>query len=179
MQQVALYISGERDYTAIKGSTGPLVYPAAHVYSYSLLYHLTDEGRDIFLGQIMFAGLYLATLIVVIACYRLSGAPPYLFPLLILSKRLHSVFVLRLFNDGLAAFAMWMAIYLFQRKKWTAAVALWSAGVGVKMTLLLLAPAIMIVTLLSLSLLPSLQLGVLAVLVQVSFYLRGFSFWSF
>ncbi|PKY03608.1 Dol-P-Man:Man(5)GlcNAc(2)-PP-Dol alpha-1,3-mannosyltransferase [Aspergillus campestris IBT 28561] len=167
MQQVALYISGERDYTAIKGSTGPLVYPAAHVYSYSLLYHLTNGGRDIFLGQILFGGLYLATLIVVIACYRLSGAPPYLFPLLILSKRLHSVFVLRLFNDGLAAFAMWMAIYLFQRKKWTAAVALWSAGVGVKMTLLLLAPAIMIVTLLNLSLLSSVWLGVLALLVQV------------
>ena len=28
MQQIAQYRSGERDYTLIKGDTGPLVYPA-------------------------------------------------------------------------------------------------------------------------------------------------------
>ena len=167
MQQIALYISGERDYTRIQGSTGPLVYPAAHVYSYTALYHLTDEGRDILFGQILFAVFYLATLAVVVACYRHSGAPPYLFPLLVLSKRLHSVFVLRLFNDGLAASAMWIAILLFQNKKWTAGVTAWSVGVGIKMTLLLLAPAIAVVTVLSLSLVPSIRLGILALLIQV------------
>lgn len=167
MQQISLYLSGERDYTAIKGSTGPLVYPAAHVYSYAGLYHLTDSGRHILLGQILFAILYLATLAVVIACYRQSGAPPYLLPLLVLSKRLHSVYVLRLFNDGLAAFAMWAAILLFQNRKWNAGVIVWSTGVAIKMTLLLLAPAIVVITVLSLSLLPSIRLGLLAVLVQV------------
>ncbi|KAB8068431.1 alpha-1,3-mannosyltransferase [Aspergillus leporis] len=167
MQQIALFLSGERDYTLIKGSTGPLVYPAAHVYSYTALYYLTDEGRDILLGQILFAVLYLLTLVVVMTCYRHSGAPPYLFPLLVLSKRLHSVFVLRLFNDGLAAFAMWVAILLFQNRKWSAAVAVWSLGVGIKMTLLLLAPAVAVVTVLSISILPSLRLGILAVFIQV------------
>ncbi|OOF97476.1 glycosyltransferase family 58 protein [Aspergillus carbonarius ITEM 5010] len=167
MQQISLYLSGERDYTLIKGSTGPLVYPAGHVYSYTFLYHLTDEGRDIFLGQILFAVLYLTTLVVVLACYRQSGAPPYLLPLLVLSKRLHSVFFLRLFNDGLAALAMWVAILLFQNRQWTAAVIVWTLGVAVKMTLLLLAPAIAVVTVLSLSLLPSIRLGVRAVLIQV------------
>ncbi|KAE8310699.1 Dol-P-Man:Man(5)GlcNAc(2)-PP-Dol alpha-1,3-mannosyltransferase [Aspergillus transmontanensis] len=167
MQQIALYISGERDYTLIKGSTGPLVYPAAHVYSYIALYHLTDEGRDILFGQILFAVFYLVTLAVVMICYRQSGAPPYLFPLLVLSKRLHSVFVLRLFNDGLAACAMWIAILLFQNKKWTAGVTAWTVGVGIKMTLLLLAPAIAVVTVLSLSLVPSIRLGILALLIQV------------
>ncbi|PWY74087.1 alpha-1,3-mannosyltransferase [Aspergillus eucalypticola CBS 122712] len=167
MQQISLYLSGERDYTLIKGSTGPLVYPAGHVYSYTFLYHLTDEGRDIFFGQILFAVLYLITLVVVLCCYRQSGAPPYLLPLLVLSKRLHSVYVLRLFNDGLAALAMWVAILLFMNRKWTAAVALWSTGVAIKMTLLLLAPAIAVVTVLSLSLGPSVRLGVLAVLIQV------------
>ncbi|PLB47292.1 Dol-P-Man:Man(5)GlcNAc(2)-PP-Dol alpha-1,3-mannosyltransferase [Aspergillus steynii IBT 23096] len=167
MQQISLYISGERDYTLIKGSTGPLVYPAAHVYSYTILYHLTDEGRDILFGQILFAALYITTLVVVMTCYRQSGAPPYLFPLLILSKRLHSVFVLRLFNDGLATLAMWVAILLFQNKKWAPAVIIWSTGVAVKMTLLLLAPAIAVLTVLNLSILPSLRLGVLALLVQI------------
>lgn len=167
MEQVSLYISGERDYALIKGSTGPLVYPAAHVYIYTLLHHLTDEGRDIFLGQILFALLYIATLVVVMACYRQSGAPPFLFPLLALSKRLHSVFVLRLFNDGAAAFAMWVAILLFQNRKWTAGVVVWSTGVAVKMTLLLLSPAIMVIMALSLAFSTCVALGVLAVLVQV------------
>lgn len=168
MEQVSLYISGERDYTLIKGSTGPLVYPAAHVYLYTILHHLTDEGRDIFLGQILFAFLYLATLAVVMACYRQSGAPPYLFPLLALSKRLHSVFVLRLFNDGAAAFAMWVAIFLLQNRRWTAATIVWSAGVAIKMTLLLLAPAITVVTALGLPFTRSVVLGLFALLVQVS-----------
>ncbi|RHZ73930.1 dolichyl-P-Man:Man(5)GlcNAc(2)-PP-dolichol alpha-1,3-mannosyltransferase [Aspergillus turcosus] len=167
MQQISLYISGERDYTLIKGSTGPLVYPAAHVYIYNILYHLTDEGRDIFLGQILFAILYLATLTVAMTCYRQAGAPPYLLLPLVLSKRLHSVFMLRLFNDGFAAFAMWVAILLFMNKRWTAAVIVWSTGVAIKMTLLLLAPAIAVVLVLSLSLGPSIQLGILAVLIQV------------
>ncbi|KAJ6113145.1 Glycosyltransferase ALG3 [Penicillium capsulatum] len=167
MQQVSLYVSGERDYPLIKGSTGPLVYPAAHVYIYTLLYHLTEEGRDILLGQILFAALYLATLIVVIACYRQTTAPPYLLPLLVLSKRLHSIYMLRMFNDGIAAFAMWIAIYLLMKRKWWVGIAVWSLGVGVKMTLVLLVPAIAIITLLSLGLVQSVTLGVLAILIQV------------
>ena len=69
MEQVAQYVSGERDYTAIKGGTGPLVYPAAHVYTYTGMYYLTDEGKDIFLAQKLFAVLYMATLAIVMACY--------------------------------------------------------------------------------------------------------------
>jgi alpha-1,3-mannosyltransferase len=167
MQQISLYISGERDYTLIKGSTGPLVYPAAHLYIYTFLFHITDGGRDILLGQALFAVLYLATLIVVIACYRQTGAPPYLFPLLALSKRLHSIFVLRMFNDGVAAFAMWVAIYLCLRRKWTTGIAIWSFGVAIKMTLVLFVPAIAVLTLLSLGLARSILLGAVAVLIQV------------
>lgn len=69
MEQVAQYISGERDYTKIKGGTGPLVYPAAHVYIYTALYHITSEGRNILLAQQIFAVLYHLTLMVVMACY--------------------------------------------------------------------------------------------------------------
>ncbi|CAG8134139.1 unnamed protein product [Penicillium salamii] len=167
MQQVSLFISGEHDYPLIKGSTGPLVYPAAHVYIYTLLYHVTDQGRDILLGQAIFAVLYLATLVVVVSCYRQTGAPPYLFPLLALSKRLHSIFVLRLFNDGFAAFAMWVAIYLCLKRKWVAGIAVWSIGVAIKMTLVLLVPAIAVITLLSLGLTRSISLGAMAFLVQI------------
>lgn len=167
MQQIKLFLLGERDYTMIEGSTGPLVYPAAHVYSYSALYHVTDNGRDIAFGQTIFAFLYLITLTVVMACYRRVGAPPYLFPLLVLSKRLHSVYMLRLFNDGLAALAMWGAIWFLINRKWTPAVMLWSLGLGVKMTLILLVPAVAVVLALSTNIGQCAKLSGLALGIQV------------
>ena len=72
MEQVELYMAGERDYTKIRGGTGPLVYPAAHVYIYRALYSLTEGGTNIRAGQIIFAGLYLSTSALVMACYRLA-----------------------------------------------------------------------------------------------------------
>ena len=72
MEQITQIDAGERDYTVIKGATGPLVYPAAHVYIYTGLYHVTTKGTNILLGQMLFAGLYLATLTMVMACYRLA-----------------------------------------------------------------------------------------------------------
>ncbi len=70
MQQVEQYVHGERDYAKIKGDTGPLVYPAAHVYIYRILFALTDEGRDIRLAQVVFAILYLFSLAMAMLCYR-------------------------------------------------------------------------------------------------------------
>lgn len=67
-----MFLAGERDYTVIKGGTGPLVYPAAHLYIYSALYYITDSGRNILLAQIIFGGVYLGSLSVVMACYRLA-----------------------------------------------------------------------------------------------------------
>jgi alpha-1,3-mannosyltransferase len=70
MQQVDMYVKGERDYAAIKGDTGPLVYPGLHIYIYRLLYAVTGHGMNIFTGQVIFAGLYLFTLWIVMECYR-------------------------------------------------------------------------------------------------------------
>lgn len=72
MQQVKQYLDGECDYTMIKGNTGPLVYPAAHVYIYTALYRVTDGGKDILVAQIIFAGVYLVVLSLVMACYRMA-----------------------------------------------------------------------------------------------------------
>lgn len=47
------------------------------------------------------------------------------------------------------------------------AVALWSVGVGVKMTLLLVAPGLGMVLLLNTGLVKSVSLGVTAILIQV------------
>ena len=142
MQQVSQYISGERDYVKLYGDTGPLVYPAAHVYIYRALHYLTDEGKDIRLAQNIFIGLYLVSLAAVMQCYRQAKVPPYIFPLLILSKRLHSIFLLRLFNDCFAVLFLFTAILCYQRKLWTVGSVAYSMGVGVKMSLLLALPAI-------------------------------------
>lgn len=70
MQQIGIYLKGERDYKKIVGGTGPLVYPGAHVWIYKQLYWLTDQGRDVQRAQYIFALVYLLTLGVVFQCYR-------------------------------------------------------------------------------------------------------------
>lgn len=76
MQQISQYVSGERDYSKIEGGTGPLVYPAAHVYTYTGLYRLTSEGKNILLAQQLFTVLYMATLAVVMLCYWKAKVRP-------------------------------------------------------------------------------------------------------
>ena len=76
MQQAALFLKGERDYTNIEGDTGPCVYPAAHLYIYAGLYKLTNDGKDIFLGKCIFAALYMIVLATVMACYRKARVRP-------------------------------------------------------------------------------------------------------
>ena len=81
MQQVKQYLDGVCDYTMIKGDTGPLVYPAAHLYIYSALYRITDGGKDILAAQIIFAALYLGVLSLVMACYTMAKVMSLLNPL--------------------------------------------------------------------------------------------------
>lgn len=192
MEQVSQFVSGERDYPKFRGATGPLVYPAAHVYVYTGLYHLTNEGKNILLAQQLFAVLYMVTLGVVMACYwkakvcmesanlearvccdtntRLCDSkqvPLYVFPLLILSKRLHSVFVLRCFNDCFAVLFLFLAILAFQYRSWRLGALFYTWGLGIKMTLLLVLPAVGIILLLGAGFVPALQLAAIITLVQV------------
>lgn len=57
------------DYTQIDGPTGPLVYPAGHLYIFYLLKELTDEGTNILAAQYTFVAIYLAQLILVYKLY--------------------------------------------------------------------------------------------------------------
>lgn len=184
MEQVSQFVSGERDYTKMEGGTGPLVYPAAHVYTYTALYYITDEGKNISLAQQIFGVLYMATLALVMLCYwkaKVSNgsqgskneppadwiqAPPYIFPLLILSKRLHSIFVLRCFNDCFAVFFLWLAIYFLQRRYWTFGSLAYSWGLGIKMSLLLVLPAVGVILFLGRGFSASLRLAWLMAQVQ-------------
>jgi hypothetical protein len=67
--------------------------------------------------------------------------PPYVFPLLILSKRMHSIFMLRCFNDCFAVLGMFAAIFCYQRDQWHIGSFLFATGLNVKMSLLLPLPA--------------------------------------
>lgn len=145
MQQVELFIAGERDYSLIKGQTGPVVYPAGHLYLFSALYWITDQGKDILTAQVMFAGLYLATIAVTMGTYRIAKAPVTIFPLLILSKRLHSIYLLRLFNDGISSFFMSLSTYYYVKDNFVLGSVLFSLALSVKMNALLYVPAVVMI----------------------------------
>ena len=74
-------------------------YPAGHVYIHQFLYAITDSGKNVRLAQHIYGGLYLVSVALTSAIYRNAAAPNWLLFLLPLSKRLHSIYVLRLFND--------------------------------------------------------------------------------
>jgi alpha-1,3-mannosyltransferase len=75
--------------------------------------------------------------------------------------------VLRCFNDCFATFFLWAAIFLLQRRQWTLASLVFSFGLGIKMSLLLVLPAVGIVLFLGRGYFPALRLANLIVQVQL------------
>lgn len=73
--------------------------------------------------------------------------PPWALGLLCLSKRLHSIYVLRLFNDGVAMLLAYAATALLLESRWRGAALVYSAAVSVKMNVLLMAPPVLAVML--------------------------------
>ncbi|KAI8369535.1 glycosyltransferase [Radiomyces spectabilis] len=142
MQEVKGFIEGERDYSQLRGDTGPLVYPAGFVYIYSALYYLTNKGTNIRGAQYLFGLLYISTQALVFTIYKQSKKiPPYTIVLLCISKRLHSIYVLRCFNDPVAMFFIYACILAMIYKRWTLSSVLYSLGISIKMNGLLFFPA--------------------------------------
>ncbi|XP_054625090.1 dol-P-Man:Man(5)GlcNAc(2)-PP-Dol alpha-1,3-mannosyltransferase isoform X1 [Dunckerocampus dactyliophorus] len=145
MNEVEGVINGTYDYTQLKGDTGPLVYPAGFVYSFTALYYITSSGANIRLGQYIFAVFYLITLLLVFRIYcRTKKVPPCVFFFMCCaSYRIHSIFVLRLFNDPVAMMLLFAAVNLFIDGHWSLGCGLYSLAVSVKMNVLLFAPGLL------------------------------------
>lgn len=167
MQEVQGAIDGERDYTNLRGNTGPLVYPAGFVYVFGALHWLTGAdpdccrlphskvseslrcvsgGGDVRLAQYVFMLIYLCTLALVLRLYwRSETVPPWAFILASLSMRIHSLYLLRLFNDCVAMLFVYGCASCFARRSHAGGVLLFSAALSLKMNALLFAPAIALI----------------------------------
>jgi len=146
MQEVEGFLNGTLDYSKLRGDTGPLVYPAGFVYIFSGLYHITSRGTNVKIAQYFFAALYVMTLTLVFRIYAKSKkVPPYVLILMCCtSYRIHSIFVLRLFNDSIAMLLLYASINAFLDSHWYLGSILYSLAVSVKMNILLFAPALLI-----------------------------------
>ncbi|OXU26082.1 hypothetical protein TSAR_000198 [Trichomalopsis sarcophagae] len=145
MQEVEGVLNGTFDYSKLKGDTGPLVYPAGFVYIFTVLYYVTSQGLNIKLAQYIFAALHVLLLIQVFRIYeRAKKVPPYVLILVFsTSYRIHSIFVLRLFNDPVAMIFLFASLNAFLDQKWYLGSVLYSLAVSVKMNILLFAPALL------------------------------------
>uniref|UniRef100_A0A8D1WIV8 Dol-P-Man:Man(5)GlcNAc(2)-PP-Dol alpha-1,3-mannosyltransferase n=1 Tax=Sus scrofa TaxID=9823 RepID=A0A8D1WIV8_PIG len=84
------------------------------------LYYATGRGTDIRTAQHIFAVLYLATLLLVFLIYHQTcKVPPFVFFFMCCaSYRVHSIFVLRLFNDPVAMALLFLSINLLLAQRW-------------------------------------------------------------
>uniref|UniRef100_A0A8C2R9T2 Dol-P-Man:Man(5)GlcNAc(2)-PP-Dol alpha-1,3-mannosyltransferase n=1 Tax=Capra hircus TaxID=9925 RepID=A0A8C2R9T2_CAPHI len=167
MAEVEGVINGTYDYTQLQGDTGPLVYPAGFVYIFMGLYYATDRGTDIRMAQHIFAVLYLATLLLVFLIYHQTcKVPPFVFFFMCCaSYRVHSIFVLRLFNDPVAMVLLFLSVNLLLAQHWSWGCCCFSLAVSVKMNVLLFAPGLLFLLLKKFGLRGALpKLGICAVL---------------
>jgi alpha-1,3-mannosyltransferase len=139
------FVHHELDYRALEGSTGPLVYPAGFTYIFSALSVYTDIGKNILLAQLIFFLVYIVLVALVLRIYRAANIPFLFTVVLILSKRMHSIFLLRMFNDCVCMLFFYASVVCFARRRPVLGCGLFSLAVSVKMNALLAAPGVLVV----------------------------------
>jgi alpha-1,3-mannosyltransferase len=135
-------LHNEFDYEKLKGDTGPLVYPSGFVYVFILLRFLTDGGANIPKAQAIFSLVHVGVMALALwGVYRsTSTTPSWALPLVVLSRRTHSIFSLRLFNDGVAMLFAYASLYSCTVGHWTLASVMLALGISVKMNVVLFVP---------------------------------------
>jgi len=169
MQEVDLWQAGELDYRKIRGGTGPLVYPAGFLYVYGYLKSLTDNGTNVYQAQVYFVFLHVINAAIVLTIYiqvarrmvtqqrhfhnndmqqaNMVWSWRIAMAYTCLSKRIHSIFVLRLFNDAPAMLLLYASVLLFLKSKWRLGSVVFSLAVSIKMNILLFAPGLLLLLL--------------------------------
>jgi len=140
---------------------------SGHVYVFRVLYELTGAGQNIAIAQQIFAALYALSLLLTSGIYRQAGEVNWILFLLPLSKRLHSIFVLRLFNDCWSVVAVQAAILTYQAGLDDLGTFLFSIALSVKMSILLYLPGLLVILFKRHGLIASLQHMATIVLIQV------------
>jgi ALG3 protein len=169
MQEVSMWWDdGIYDYRNIYGGTGPLVYPAGFLYLFLGLRWITHQGTNVKLAQYLFLGMYLGLQALLVTVYtrcarflastikekdtqQLSLQKAHTIwswriamGLCCCSKRLHSIFMLRLFNEGPTMVLLWVCLYFLINNHWNSGCVAFSYAVSIKMNVLLFAPGLLL-----------------------------------
>ncbi|KAL3328723.1 hypothetical protein AABB24_036045 [Solanum stoloniferum] len=118
--------------------------------------------------QILFGFLYMLDLAIVVFIYLKTDVVPWwALSLLSLSKRVHSIFVLRLFNDCFATTLLHAALVSIICQKWHLGLVIFSGAVSIKMNVLLYAPPLLLLMVKAMDIVGVISALVGAALVQV------------
>lgn len=124
-----------------------------------MFYFITSKGSNIYLAQYIFLCIYLLQTYLIHRIFRKTlKLPPYAIVITTLtSYRIHSIFVLRLFNDPIAVLLFYLSLNLFISGKWFLGSFFYSLAVSIKMNILLYAPSLLIAYLTNLTFVDTLK----------------------
>ena len=167
---------GDFNYSHLRGETGPLVYPGGFVWIYGILRWIAGgDGSDVRTAQFVFLGFYVLTSAVILSIYNKIGRgffPVWVCILLCISKRMHSLFMLRMFNDCVAMMFLYFSIMVFTLNnkkiwKWPIGCVYYSLAVSIKMNIFLFAPALLILMWIDIGLVGAVACISLCALIQL------------
>jgi alpha-1,3-mannosyltransferase len=174
MQQVELFLHGQRNYLDLKGTTGPCVYPAGFLYFFSLIYLILDGGVWIGFGQYVFCFVMSLQTMLTTRVYQKTNTSHVVF-LILFSKRIHSINVLRMFNDPIAMLFLYSSLVCILYQKWNWAAVFYSIGLSIKMNLLLYSPGMALIYYQSRGIIDSLVSFFIVIFVQL---VLAIPFWN-
>lgn len=123
------------------------------------------------MAQYCFVGIYLLQMYLVLRIYtKVRKVPPYVLLITTFtSYRIHSIYVLRLFNDPIAILFLYAAINCYLSGRWSWGSVFLSLGVSIKMNVLLFAPAILLLFLVNLDYLNTVKQLSICAIIQLVF----------